>query len=298
MKAMILAAGLGTRLRPYSLLRPKPLFPVMGVPLLLRTINQLRAAGFAQIIVNAYHLADQMVALLSGQADIILQCEPMELGTGGGMRMALGHFGDEPVLITNGDIYHDIDYGAIYARHLAAGCQLTMVMHDYPRFNKVKVCAGLVRAFSKRGPEAAPGHGDSDEDVLAFTGIHVLQPSLLHDIPPSCFYSIIDRYQGHLDKGGMIQAAIVTGHFWKDIGTPEDYLDLHQALLSDSQPCFCLADGVKVGQDVIMEDWGYVGDGVCIGDGAHLTRVVVWDGAIIPNGAVLKDCLVANAPIN
>ena len=291
MKAMILAAGLGTRLRPYSLTRPKPLFPVMGQPLVLRIIDQLRAAGFGPIIVNAHHLAEQMVALLSAQADIILQCEPIELGTGGGLRMALPHFGDQPVLITNGDIYHDIDYGAVYARHLQGGLPVSMVMHDYPRFNKVPVVDGLIRTLSQRvsGPaQACPG-----EEVLAFTGIHVLEPAVLGEIPSDLFYSIIDRYQGHLESGGRIGALTFQGHFWQDIGTIEDYLDLHRTLLRDSRPEFRLAEGVKLGQAVGMEEWGYVGAGATIGDDSKLARVVVWDGAVIPPGAVVTDCLVA-----
>jgi mannose-1-phosphate guanylyltransferase len=289
MKAMILAAGLGTRLRPYSLLRPKPLFPVLGDPLLLRIIRQLREAGFGPIIVNAYHLADQIASCLDNQADIILQLEPMELGTGGGLRMALRHFDAEPVLITNGDIYHDIDYGAVYARHQASGYPLTMVMHDYPRFNKVRVDQGLVRSFSSNAPA-----GHSVGETLAFTGIHVLQPHVLEAIPTGLFYSIIDRYQGHLDSHGLIRADVVTGCFWQDIGTVDDYLDLHHTLLSDSTPRFRLADGVTIGQEVTLEGWGYIGAGATIGDGACLNRVVVWDGAVIPKGAAFRDCLVTS----
>lgn len=285
---MILAAGLGTRLRPHSLLRPKPLFPVLGEPLLLRIIRQLRQAGFGPIIVNAYHLAEQVVASLENQADIILQREPMELGTGGGLRMALPRFGDEPVLVTNGDIHHDIDYGAVYARHQTSGSALTMVMHDYPRFNTVTVDRGLVRSFPRHS--GAPAEGN----LLAFTGIHVLHPRLLDAIPPGHFYSIIDRYQGYLDNGGEIRADLIEGHFWQDIGTIDDYLDLHRTLLCGVSPSFRVASDATLGHDVTLEEWGYVGAAASIGDGAHLSRVVVWDGAVIPSGAVLRECLVTS----
>jgi mannose-1-phosphate guanylyltransferase len=290
---MILAAGLGTRLRPHSLLRPKPLFPILGQPLLLRIIEQLRGAGFSPIIVNAYHLAEQIAALLADQPDIILQHEPMELGTGGGLRMALASFGDEPVLVTNGDIYHDIDYAAIYAQHERGGCPVTMVMHNYPKFNKVTVDGNLVRAFSP-GDTGGRLSGSSLE-TLAFTGIHVVHPSVLRDIPPGVFYSIIDRYKGHLVTGGKIASVKVDGHYWTDIGTIDDYLDLHRALLTSSQPCFRLADGVSLGQGVSTEGWGYVGAGASLGDGAHLSRVVVWDRVAIPNGTFIHDCLVTQA---
>lgn len=290
MKAMVLAAGLGTRLRPYSLLRPKPLFPVLGQPLILRIIDQLRTAGFGPIIVNAFHLADQLVTLLSDQPDIILQREPIELGTGGGLKMAREHLGDEPVLVTNGDIYHTIDYGAVMARHRGSGCPVTMVMHDYPRFNKVTVAANRVLGFAPDLPSAVDEGAARQQ--LAFTGIHVLAPSVLDDIPHSCFYSIIDRYQDHLQAGGVIGAITVDGHFWQDMGTLADYLGLHHVLMGDHVPSFVLGEQVDVGKDVEFADWGYVGARASIGAGASLARVVVWDGAVIPPGSTLKDCLV------
>lgn len=290
MRAMILAAGLGTRLRPYSLLRPKPLFPVLGEPLLLRIVKQLRGAGFSPIVVNAHYLAEQVVALLVDQPDIILQHEPMELGTGGGLRMALPHFADEPVLVTNGDIYHDIDYGAIYTQHVEGDCPISMVMHDCPKFNKVMVASDRVYAFSCG--ETVSGPSGVPSESLAFTGIHVVRPAVLRAIPPAVFSSIIDRYQGHLNEGGQIVSIKVEGHFWTDIGTIEDYLDLHQTLLTAKQPCFRLAEDVSLGQNVRMEEWGYVGVGASLGAGAHLSRVVVWGGAVVEQGAVFADCLL------
>lgn len=290
MKAMVLAAGLGTRLRPYSLLRPKPLFPVLGQPLVLRIIGQLRASGFGPIIVNAFHLADQVEALFADQPDIILQREPLELGTGGGLRMARDHFGDEPVLVTNGDIYHDIDYGAVMAQHRRGECPITMVMHDYSRFNKVTVRGDRVLGFTQ---DLISGeHGDTVPNRLAFTGVHVLDRSVLDGIPPSCFYSIIDRYQGHLQAGGEIGAMTVGGHFWQDMGTIEDYLGLHQCILSGHAPSFVVGEDVVVGKNVELDDWGYIGAKATVGDESRLSRVVVWDGAIIPPGSVLNDCLV------
>lgn len=300
MRAMILAAGLGTRLRPFSLLRPKPLFPILGQPLLQRIIEQLRAAGFGPIIVNAYHLAGQMAAFLAGQPDIIVQREPVELGTGGGLRLALGHFAGEPVLVTNGDIYHDIDYGAVHARHAAGNCPVTMVMHHCPRFNTVRVRDGLVRGFAGSGPgggDCLPltqPAGQASGALAAFTGIHVLDPSLLRDIPPGVFHSIIDRYQAHLDGGGHIQALTVSGHQWTDIGTVADYLALHQRLLAAGGPPCRLAEGVSLGPRARLSDWGYVGRGASIGPDACLSRVVVWDGVVIPAGARHEDCLLAS----
>ena len=89
MKAMVLAAGLGTRLHPYSLQRPKPLFPVLDTPLLAHTLTQLRRSGAEGILVNAHHLREQIKAMLQGQGDVLVQMEDLEMGTGGGLRLAL-----------------------------------------------------------------------------------------------------------------------------------------------------------------------------------------------------------------
>ncbi len=288
---MILAAGLGTRLLPHTRRRPKPLFPVLGEPLIKRIVGQLRAAGLGPVVVNAHHLAEQIADCLAGEPDIILQREERELGTGGGLRLALPHFQDDPVLVTNGDIFHDIDYRQVLAGHQASGGPLTMVMQDLPRFNSVPVAGDRVLGLPAGGrpAEVPPG-----ARCLAFTGIHVVEPALLAGIPSGSFHSILDRYQGHLAAGGQSQALTVRGHFWRDIGTPRDYLELHRDLLlaNDTAPSFRLAAGVRMGREVALDGWGYVGAGAVIGDRARLARVVVWEGVEIPAGQALADCLV------
>ncbi len=300
MKAMILAAGLGTRLRPYTNQRPKPLFPILGRPLLLVTIEKLRKAGFSSIIVNCHHLIQQIINLLENEDDIILQVESTILGTGGGLRMAMSNFDDEPILVTNGDIYHDIDYGKIYQRHLECGCPISLVMHDFPRFNCVQVSSeGYVTNFSK-----PLQNSNFASNSLAFTGIHVFDPKILSSIPVNCFYSIIDRYNGYLSDGELINAIMLKNVYWQDMGTPTDYLQLHAYLLDKKKltdvehlnrvaESNFLTDGdVKLGRNIVLHDWGFIGSGATIGDNSILERVVVWDGAVVQNNSVLKDKIV------
>jgi len=289
---MILAAGLGTRLRPYSELRPKPLFPVVGQPLLTRTIAALRAASFSPVVVNAHHLGGQIAAVLASARDIILQEEEAILGTGGGLRKALPYFGPEPVLVTNGDIFHTIDFEQVYRAHLASGATVTMVLHDEPRFNKVVVTAN----------NAVAGFGDGDDPLLrrlAFTGIHVIDPAVLSLMPADTFYDIIDCYRSLLKQGAVINALVVSGHFWTDMGTPEDYLALHGVLLGGrvkglpppASP-FHVGPGTVLGERLQMKEWAAIGAGARIGDDVSLERVVVWDGAIVPSGSQLIDTIV------
>ncbi|MCA1765942.1 MAG: NDP-sugar synthase [Desulfobulbaceae bacterium] len=244
MKAMILAAGLGTRLRPYSLSRPKPLFPVLGRSLVSHLLDQLRSNGFREFVVNANHLSEQFVAALGGERNVHLQIEEELLGTGGGLRKARPFLGKAPFLAVNGDIFHSLDLAAIYRRHLAS------------------------------------------------------------DIPASGFFDIIDLYIRLAAAGVEVNAIEVSGHFWNDIGTPRDYLALHAGLLTDPglaaksglafdlrRPVHCPPD-VVLGKGVQFRDWAFVGTGVRIGDKARIIRSVVWDGALVPEGAVVEDEIV------
>lgn len=287
MKAMVLAAGLGTRLQPYTDQRPKPLFPVLNTPLLLHTLANLKAAGFQEFAVNCHHLGSQIEEALAGVDGVTVFREVEVLGTGGGLRNAMAWFGKDPVLVVNGDIYHTIDYGMVYKSHLKGGQAATLVLHDFPRFNKVSV----------NGQGGVIDFVPSDQAVAiqAFTGIHVLDPKLLEVIPEASFYDIISCYRHWMGKGLKIHSLAVQDHYWSDMGTPADYLDLHGRLLTDGRfgapSPFCLAPGLQLA-GVELHQWAAIGKGVQIGAGSSLTRVVVWDGAVIPAGSQLMDTIV------
>jgi mannose-1-phosphate guanylyltransferase len=294
MKAMVLAAGFGTRLRPYTLKRPKPLFPVLDTPILLHTLTQLRRNGVEGIVVNAHHLREQVKALLHDHEDVQVQMEDVELGTGGGLRLAQPYFAEAPFLAVNGDIVHDFDLAALYQAHCASDAEVTMVLHDCPRFNNVRV-DGEGRIVGFTGPA---GEG---ERLLAFTGVQVLNPAVLNPIPEGVFYNSIDCYAEVIKSGGRIQSVIVSGHFWTDMGTPADYLKLHEDILLKKLPGFSsgnadtpfyLGKDLVLGAGVSMQDWVSIGHGATIGEGASLTRVVVWDGARVAPGSILVDSII------
>ncbi len=302
MKAMILAAGLGTRLLPYSLQRPKPLFPVLNRPLLHLTMDRLRQAGASAIVVNAHHLRLQIKSALAQENNLILQEEETILGTGGGLRLALPHLGQDPVLVVNGDIYHSIDYREVYRSHCEAGAEVSLVLHDYPRFNDVAVAAtNHITGFNRPG-----GSRGNQERVLAFTGIHVINPEVLHIIPPDTYSCILDCYRKLLLQGTSIRAHLASRHFWTDMGTPADYLQLHADLLAQKVPVYGeLAEAAaeapfvgvqhaRIGRDVKLHDWVCFGQDARIGDGSVLERTVVWDGAVVPAGSVIKDAIVVS----
>ena len=291
---MLLAAGFGTRLRPYTLIRPKPLFPVLNVPLLHILLDMLKQADCERVVINCHHLAEQIEAAVADRPEVILQYEPEILGTGGSLRKALPLFTDGPVLVMNGDIYHDVDVRWLMARHVAAGFPVTMAMHDYDRFNTVGVRGDQVRNFST-------GSSELTGDLLAFTGIHVLDTDVIEQIPDGRFFHIIDLYK-QLSAAGQVGSVRVDGCFWRDIGTPADYLDLHRQLLCDwkgertvcnGEPqSWCISEQATVADDVVFRKWGTIGPRAVIGRGAQLSRCVVWDNVNIASGQQLTDSIV------
>ena len=142
MKALILAAGFGTRLAPHTQKLPKALFPVAGTPVLGRMIAALKQAGCSSIAVNAHHLAHQIQTYLS-QNDfglpVRLSPEPEILGTGGAIRQLADYWDEEPFIVINADIITNIDLADVYACHLKKGARVTLVMHDRKPFNQVWV---------------------------------------------------------------------------------------------------------------------------------------------------------------
>ena len=292
MQAMILAAGFGTRLLPYSGICPKPLFPLLNKPLLLLTVERMQRVGCDHIIVNCHHLKEQICEALRDREGVVLQEEEEVLGTGGGLRRALRHFRDEPVLVSNGDIYHTVDFRAFSLLHEKNIAPVTLALHDYPRFNSVKVRNGYVRAFTNRG----------DDSLLAFTGLHIVEPEILEGLPsgaPSC---IIDFYRKILLEGVKIRAVRVDGSYWTDMGTPKDYLALHGGLITGAIPRWqelgeipgtpLLGDETaQYGKNLRVEDWACVGK-ARVGDNVVLKRSVLWDNAQVDDGAKIIDSLV------
>lgn len=224
MKALILAAGLGTRLRPYSEAIPKALFPIAGRPVLEKTIHHLQAAGCEAILINTHHGAGEIDAFLSRQSYGIPVCtryEPKLLGTGGAIKNAADFWDDRPFIVINSDVLTDIDLNEVYDFHLSHKHPVTLVLCDDVEFNTVSVSDdGIVTGFDRL--ETAPRDGGSR---LTFTGIQVLDPDALQFIPDETFSSSIDAYRRLMSRGKHIKAFVPGRGNWKDIGTPDRYRD-------------------------------------------------------------------------
>jgi len=225
MKALILAAGFGTRLRPYTEVRPKPLFTINNQPVLHRLINRLIEAGCSGIIINTHHLHEQVENVIKHQTfpiPVATRHEPVILGTGGAIRNAADCLGRHPFLVINSDVVTDLDFRALYEFHLRHAHPATLVMHSHEAFNSVAVdAAGMIRSF--RPEETMGDESDEGQKRLAFTGLQVLDPQVIESIPENGPASSIDVYQSLLERGVDIAAYIPDRFYWQDIGSPERY---------------------------------------------------------------------------
>ena len=220
MKSMILAAGMGTRLLPYTEKTPKPLFPVAGQPLLDITIRALKHAGSTAIIINTHHLhekIDSFIKKIKYNIPVYTRHEPVILGTGGGIKNVIDFFDDQPFMVVNSDIVTDIDLRKVYDYHLNHKYPVTLVLYDNHTFNSVSFNKnGFITNFEKESsiPSSA---------MLTFTGIQVINPEVFDFIPANVFSSIIDAYKKILSKGEKIKSFISEKDLWQDIGTPVSY---------------------------------------------------------------------------
>lgn len=233
MKAMILAAGFGTRLLPFTENIPKPLFTLSGRPILDILIRNLQQAGFSSIMLNTHHLHHKIKSFISKQpySAVVHIChEPLILGTGGAVKNISDFLNGQPLMVINSDIVTDIDLQKVYQFHQKHLYPVTLVLHDDPEFNHVSIDQnGFIRGFH----DQEVCSGTKTDRKLSFTGIHVLNHEVIGIIPDNRYYNIIDLYRKLLSAGKKLHAFIPGNCYWKDIGTPQRYKD---AVFKDMAP--------------------------------------------------------------
>lgn len=266
--AMVLAAGLGTRLRPLTDRVPKPLVPLGDRPMLSHVIDRLRACGEDRIVVNAFHHAEQ-IADWAASAGVFVSNERELLGTAGGVANARGLLGDGDVLVYNGDILADLDVTVLRSRLGALAC-LAIAPRPAGEGNVgVSDDGRIVRLRrSSFGPEARGGD---------FLGVHALSRELVRALPDrGCLVG--DVYIPALARGATLASWEVREPF-TDLGTPEAYLEANLAWLDARGGAPWLAPDARAAGDVRLKRT-IVGRGASvIGEGA-VTDCVVWPGAV------------------
>lgn len=237
MRAMLLAAGRGERLRPLTETLPKPMIPVAGKPLIFHILVYLKNCGVQEVVVNLHHLGDRIQAYVGDGRQwslrVIYSWERHLLGTGGGIQKAAPHLFGETFLVMNADILVELDLRDVIRFHRESNAAVTMVLRRDPEVERYGVIEtdgyGLVRQVLGKLPRR-PGPWNR----LMFTGVHVLEPEVFaYMSQQQNAFSIIDVYLDMLRAGERIMGYEMKG-FWTDLGTPARYERL-QRMLENSE---------------------------------------------------------------
>ena len=304
MDALILAAGEGTRLRPLTTIKPKPLLPILNQPLLQWTLDYLNRFSIYRIILNTHHLAGQFetsIPLMNkGEIrELVTRYEPQILNTGGGLKNTGDFFRSDPFLVISGDILTDIDLEKALNFHQNHNDPVTLVLHDYPEFNQIQVDSqGRILKLRK-----------GDVHGLDFANIHILDQTVFNLLPsPGCF-DIIPAYQQMIDNGITIRGYISRDHYWRNIGTPATYLKTHEDLLAgDLKPengsplsprlkkegKYLIHPDARIEEGVRFSEWACIGKGCLLKKGCRLHQSVLWENVTVERGVSVLNSIVGN----
>jgi len=299
---MILAAGTGTRLLPLTNLRPKPLFPIYTIPLVSLIITQLKGIGVKDIIINTHHLHQHISNYFRentpADVNITLSHEPSLLGTGGGIKNVEYFWDDQPFIVVNGDSIHTIDLDAAYHYHLTSGNLATLVLHTYPRYHHVEIDQEkrIVGIRGERVKEIS-----TPTYLRAFTGIHIISPLLLREISPRCYADIITIYRNLIAQGMKVCGYHVENHYWRDIGTPEDYHHIHSdifhkriPLMRDALSIANQKESIAIGKGTLLEGYVSVGSNTSIGKKCIIRNSIIWDEVEVSDNLTIEDCIIGD----
>jgi NDP-sugar pyrophosphorylase family protein len=240
MKAMILAAGLGTRLRPLTDNRPKALVTLAGHTLLEIALRRLRAFGVREVIVNAHHHAEMIADYLESNENFGMRIEVSReqelLDTGGGLKRVAEFFIgdgstlDEPFILHNVDVISSIDLERMTRFHLEGGALVTLAVQDretsrYLLFDEKGQLCG--RRAGREGV-AEIVRTSKRTDALGFCGIHIISPRLFWKMEQRDVFSIIDTYLRLAERGETILSYRAEGCYWRDLGRANDLLQAEQ----------------------------------------------------------------------
>ncbi|MEE2757093.1 MAG: NDP-sugar synthase [Myxococcota bacterium] len=303
----ILAAGLGTRMRPLTHSRPKPLVPIAGRPLIDYCIGHLTRLGIDTIGVNSYHLADQVSDYTSRLRPDIYVVEEADLqGTGGGIRELARHRPNSTLVVINGDALFDFDIGPALEKHYENGAMGTLLLRYVEPgapFGRVGIDGtGRLHRIAEMD---APGADSLTLFYGAFTGVQIIEPSLIRMISDGPCDVLRTAYQAVLKQKGPIFGQFMRPDSqWIDVGNIDRYLDAHRQILdghffvshlpcADSQgrrisekarvdssatiigPCVIMPDAhIEAGASV--GPYTFVDHGVKVLSGVELSNTVIW----------------------
>ena len=292
MKAVILSAGFGTRIRPLSDHLPKVLLPLLGRPLIDNILLYLRKFGVNEVALNTHHLAKEISGYLKSGAKyrlkITLSHEPRILGSGGGIGNLRDFLIDPPTaedfIIHNGDTLTNLDLSPALEFHKQKDATATLILQDWPPLNIVTLSTdGRIQEIGK--PRDSTRSSQISHN-FSFAGISIMNNRIFDYFLREGYENLSDIFRRLIQRGELF-GILSSGHYWREIGTLSEYLTVHRDLLVERTP--------------VLMDSELPSSSVYVGQGSKVSRmaqfkgfVSIGKGCIIEDGASLEDCVVWN----
>jgi mannose-1-phosphate guanylyltransferase len=298
--AFVLGAGLGTRLRPLTLVRPKPLIPIFGKPLIIFALDHLCAAGIKSFVINTHHLGGQMEELFGNHSyagcRVKLVHEPDLLETGGGIKNAEAWIGREPFIVYSGDILTDIELEELIDDHFRKGNDVTLALRT------TGLAAGL--ALDRNGRVTAIEPGQRRSGAYDFANVSVWNRNIFQRIPAGQKVSFVPILIDWLRSGGKIGGVVLNQREWFNIGSRSEYLKVHQVIsrlrwrpdyLSSEDWPVSVALDAQVAAGARLNGFYAVGRGCLVEGSTVLEDSILWEHVTIRAGSILRSCVVAGS---
>jgi len=321
-KAVVMAGGEGTRLRPMTANQPKPLLPVVNKPIMEHVLRLLKRHGFSETVVTVQFLASLVRNYFGDGEDVGMSLqyatEDMPLGTAGSVRNAQDALRDEPFLVISGDALTDFDLTALVRFHKENGALVTVGLTRVPNpleFGIIIVGEdGRIQRFLEK-----PTWGQVFSDTVN-TGIYVMEPEVLAEVPPGQSVDWSSDVFPRLLKRGAPLFGYISDSYWEDVGTHESYLKAQADVLAgkvdagiagfEVSPGVWVAEGAEVDPDAVLtgplcigdyakveagaelREFTVIGSNVVVKEGAFLHRAVVHNNVYIGQGVTLRGCVI------
>ena len=320
MKAMVLAAGLGTRLQPLTFEIPKPMVPVLDRPVMAHIVGLLERQGFRELIANLHYFPDAIRGYFGDR--LAYRYEDELLGTAGGVRNVRDFFGDDPVVIVSGDALTDLDLNALVERHRSAGGIATLTVKKVPDTREYGVVIhdadGRIQGFQEK-PDPAEALSD-----LGNCGIYCFSPEIFDYFPARDFVDWARDVFPVLLEHDVPFHIHETDSYWNDVGSLEELrAGTYDALAgslhlettgeergqgvkaglgtdlsaAETEPPVWIGADCEIGEGVRLIGPVVIGDGSRVGDGASLRDTIVFPGNDVPEGSILIGAMLGHAGI-
>ena len=292
--ALVLTAGLATRLRPLSEVRAKAALPVAGAPIIVRILRWLHAAGIRRVVINLHYRPETVTAIVGDGSQFGLQVryswEPVVLGSAGGPRRALPLLDADRFLIVNGDTLTDCDLGRLVQQHEQTRARVTMavVEGDVKRYGGVLIDGfGVVQGFGK------PAEG---QRALHFIGVQAANADVfrhLADDAPS--ETVKSLYPALIARDPEALRVLESGAEFLDVGTARDYFRTVEKVASRERQPLDRGEGCRIADTAVVEH-SILWDRVAIGPNAHVINCIVADDVVIPGSVHYENRVLIRRP--